>query len=124
MGIPHIKANDLGSMGYGLGYSFAEDNLCLMLEDFVTIRGERSRYFGGEGSYTIFANGNTTNNIDSDFFWKLTSTPEAIGRLKQGLAPDASFQSARKESMDRAMRALIEQAIFELAQRSGEWVDE
>jgi curli biogenesis system outer membrane secretion channel CsgG len=46
------------------------------------------------------------------------------GQDLQGLAPDASFQSARKESMDRAMRALIEQAIFELAQRSGEWVDE
>ena len=46
------------------------------------------------------------------------------GRDLQGLNPDASFQSARKESMDRAMRALMEQAIFELAQRSGQWVDE
>ncbi len=46
------------------------------------------------------------------------------GQDLQGLTPDAQFQSARKESMDRAMRALIEQAIFELAQRAGEWVDE
>ncbi len=42
----------------------------------------------------------------------------------RGLNPDASFQSARKEGMDRAVRALMEQAIFELAQRSSEWVDE
>lgn len=46
------------------------------------------------------------------------------GQDLQGLNPDASFQSARKEGMDRAMRALMEQAIFELAQRSGEWVDD
>ena len=46
------------------------------------------------------------------------------GRDLQGLTPDASFQSARKEGMDRAMRALMEQAIFELAQRTSQWVDE
>lgn len=46
------------------------------------------------------------------------------GQDLQGMTPDASFQSARKEGMDRAMRALIEQAIFELAQRSNEWVDD
>ncbi len=46
------------------------------------------------------------------------------GQDLRGLNPDASFQSARKESMDRAMRALMEQAIFELAQRSSQWVEE
>lgn len=46
------------------------------------------------------------------------------GQDLQGMTPDASFQSARKEGMDRAMRALIEQAIFELAQHAGDWVDE
>jgi curli biogenesis system outer membrane secretion channel CsgG len=46
------------------------------------------------------------------------------GQDLRGLNPDANFQSARKESMDRAMRALMEQAIFELAQRTSQWVDE
>lgn len=46
------------------------------------------------------------------------------GQNLQGLTPDVNFQSARKESMDRAMRALIEQAIFELAQHTNQWVDE
>jgi curli biogenesis system outer membrane secretion channel CsgG len=46
------------------------------------------------------------------------------GHDLQGMTPDANIQSARKEGMDRALRALIEQAIFELAQRAGEWVDE
>ncbi len=46
------------------------------------------------------------------------------GQDFRGLNPDANFQSTRKESMDRAMRALMEQAIFELAQRTSQWVDE
>ncbi len=45
----------------------------------------------------------------------------AKGKDLKGFTPDANFQSARKESMDRAMRALIEQAIVELAGRMGEW---
>ena len=31
-GIPHVKSNrndDFGSAGYGLGYAFSEDNLCV-----------------------------------------------------------------------------------------------
>ena len=29
-GIPHIQAGDWGSLGYGYGYAFAEDNLCMV----------------------------------------------------------------------------------------------
>ena len=45
-GIPHIVANDYGSLGYGYGYAFAQDNLCVMADRVVTLRGERSRHFG------------------------------------------------------------------------------
>lgn len=69
-GVPHIKAKDYKSLGYGEGYAFAQDNLCVFLEDLLTIRGERSRYFGADGTYTIEPNGSTANNVDSDFFWK------------------------------------------------------
>lgn len=48
----------------------------------------------------------------------------AKGKDLKGFTPDANYQSARKESMDRALRALIEQAIFELAKRAGDWVDD
>ncbi|MCQ8895680.1 penicillin acylase family protein [Limnobacter humi] len=69
-GVPHIDARDYGSLGYGEGYAFAEDNLCVFLEDLLTIRGERSKYFGPTGTYTIEPNGSNANNVDSDFFWK------------------------------------------------------
>lgn len=70
MGIPHITANDFGSLGYGQAYAFAEDNLCVMMEDFITSRGERARYFGPDGSYRIEPNGSVADNVSSDFFWK------------------------------------------------------
>lgn len=42
----------------------------------------------------------------------------------RGLAPDANIRSARKESMDRALRALIELAVAELAKRAAEWSED
>ncbi|WP_297354281.1 penicillin acylase family protein, partial [Paraburkholderia sp.] len=30
LGIPHVKADDWGSLGYGYGYVQAQDNLCTM----------------------------------------------------------------------------------------------
>ena len=68
-GIPHIKAADYGSLGYGYGYAFAQDNLCTMAAAYVTVRGQRSRWFGRNNTYTMQGNGVTVSNIDSDFFW-------------------------------------------------------
>lgn len=81
-GIPHIKASDFGSMGYGYGYVHAEDNLCVLAEDLLTIRGERAKYFGRDGSHVIIPNGSVASNVDSDFFWKFIATDEAIMPLK------------------------------------------
>ena len=90
MGIPHLLANDFGSIGYGYGYAFSEDNLCLLFDDLIAIRGERSRYFGPTGTYTIYANpSGTINNVDSDFFWKLMATPQAVARIRDKALPEA-----------------------------------
>jgi acyl-homoserine-lactone acylase len=89
-GVPHIRADDFGSMGYGYGYVHAQDNLCVLLEDLITIRGERARYFGRSGpSYQIVANGSSASPVDSDFFWKLLATDEAIAGLKNDIVPEA-----------------------------------
>lgn len=45
-----------------------------------------------------------------------------FGRSLGGLAPDISRESTRKESMDRALRAVIELAVVELAKRRSEWI--
>lgn len=107
MGIPHVKANDWGSLGYGLGYAFAEDNLCVLMEDLVTIRGERAKYFGGSGSYPIYANSSSANNVDSDFFWKLVATPEAINKIRAKTVNDAKLAtSGYKDGLNRYIREL------------------
>lgn len=87
-GIPHIKAGNFGSMGYGFGYVFAEDNLCVLYDDFLTIRGERSKFIGPDGSYSIPAASTTTDNLSSDFFWKLMATDAVIDNLRATALPE------------------------------------
>ncbi len=83
MGVPHIKADDYGSIGYGMGYAYAEDNVCVLMEDIVSIRGERAKFFGRNGSnYRIIANGASADPIDNDFFWKHVVTDAKIAETK------------------------------------------
>lgn len=90
-GIPHVNANDWPSLGYGYGYAFAQDNLCTMMEEFVTIRGQRSQYFGGDGSYSIPSVPVTANNVDADFFFKLIADDTEVQYVKQGADPNAQL---------------------------------
>ena len=78
-GIAHIKANDFGSVGYGVGYAFAQDNFCMMADEFLTVRGERSKYLGGTGS-TFYG----INNVFSDLFYTHFNGDAAV--LTAGLA--------------------------------------
>ena len=38
-GVPHIVAEDWGSLGYGHGYAFARDGFCQLLEDIIRANG-------------------------------------------------------------------------------------
>jgi len=77
-GVAHVQANDLAGIGYGLAYSFAEDNVCMLADSLLTVRGERSRYFGADAHATKPLNGEygaaldfiDLRNEDSDFFFK------------------------------------------------------
>jgi acyl-homoserine-lactone acylase len=56
-GIPHIKAANLPSLGFGTLYAMAEDNFCILAEQYLTFGAERSRHLGaGDG------------NLESDLF--------------------------------------------------------
>src|SRR5437868_3587687 len=86
-GIPHITASSFGGLGFGYGYAFAQDNLCTMAEDYVTVDGERSKYFGPDGSYYQGGNGVTAGNLDSDFFFQQIKDSGVIGKLLAKPAP-------------------------------------
>lgn len=79
-GIPHITAGNFGSLGYGYGSALASDELCTMARGYVTVEGQRSRYFGAGGSYT-FLPGDTLSNVGSDVFWRSVIGRGVISRL-------------------------------------------
>jgi acyl-homoserine-lactone acylase len=77
-GVPHVRAENFHNLGYGLAYAYAQDNVCMFADTVLTVKGERSRFFGPEAAATAPANGEYgaaidylhLNNEDSDFFFK------------------------------------------------------
>lgn len=45
-GVPHIKADNLESMSYGVGYAFAQDNICVLADQIVKFNSQRAKFFG------------------------------------------------------------------------------
>lgn len=86
MGVPHIKADTLGGAGYGYGYVFAEDNVCLLLEEILTVRGERAKYFG-EAAYDL-GNTGANSNIKSDAVYKMIVGPDVVTKSRDSLDVD------------------------------------
>lgn len=83
-GIPHIEAKDYAGVGYGLGYAYAQDNVCLLADSVVTVNGERSRYFGPDAKTQLgFLRG--ARNIDSDFFFKSQLDTDALRQAARRL---------------------------------------
>lgn len=76
-GIPHIRARDHGSLGYGAGYTAGEDNVCIIAEQLVTVRGERSAVFGAG---PVAAGSDGTSNLESDLYYRVTGDRAAIRR--------------------------------------------
>jgi acyl-homoserine-lactone acylase len=79
-GVPHITGRNFGDIGFGFGYELAKDDICTLANDYVTVEGERSRYFGSGHSYTVVANGTKVNNLDSDIFWKWVAKTRVVQR--------------------------------------------
>lgn len=77
-GVVHVRADNFRGLGYGLSYAYAQDNLCMFADSLLTVRGERSLFFGPEAHATRRANGEygaasdfiDLRNEDSDFFFK------------------------------------------------------
>jgi acyl-homoserine-lactone acylase len=58
-GVPHILAQDLGALGYGLAWVQLEDYGTKVVVNFIRSRGELARYFGRD-------------SIESDYLFKWT----------------------------------------------------
>lgn len=87
-GIPHIRAADWGSLGFGFGYAQAEDNLCTLADAFVTYRGERSAFFGADARPSAPATFGQPRNIDSDFFFRQIGEQANLDRYRAAQPAD------------------------------------
>jgi acyl-homoserine-lactone acylase len=84
-GIPHVTANNWRGIGYGVGYAYAQDNLCMLAEEFVTVAGERSLHFGPTQKATVGFE--PIENITSDTFFRGVID---LPKLRATMAPRAT----------------------------------
>lgn len=71
-GIPHIEAQDIPSAAYAQAFAFARDGACILADQIVKVRSERSLFFGP---------GEDSENLDSDF---THLTLDIYGRAQTG----------------------------------------
>lgn len=84
-GIPHIEARDWRGVGYGVAYAYAEDNLCLLAEEFATVAGERSRFWGPEAKAVLGFE--EVDNLSSDVFFRAVLDLPALREGAKALPP-------------------------------------
>lgn len=94
-GIPHILADDFGSLGYGYGYAFAQDNLCEMADRVTTLRGERSEYFGPNATADDTLAPDTTNLVSDTYYHGIQQSGE-VARLLAEPAPQGPTTQVRQ----------------------------
>ncbi|TVP54680.1 MAG: hypothetical protein EA349_10940 [Halomonadaceae bacterium] len=93
-GIPHIQAANFAGMGYGFGYIQAKDNLCLLAENRITLRGLRSRFWGAEEKRALHVFAGDISNLDSDIFWRHMATEAVLASLRDHSDQEAMEASA------------------------------
>jgi acyl-homoserine-lactone acylase len=89
-GIPHVLASGYRGLGFGAGYAFAEDNLCLFADNVVTLSGQRSRWFGAEAGPP-----GGGNNLTSDLYHQFVNQSGVVERLLARPAPAGPSRQAR-----------------------------
>jgi acyl-homoserine-lactone acylase len=95
------QAADYGSLGFGVGYAFAEDNnICEFADRLLTISGQRSRYFGAGGG-----------NLNSDVYHRWLIASGETERLLAGESGDIDTPSPRARVLVRGYTAGISRYI-------------
>jgi len=72
-GIPHVRSEDWGSLGYGFAYATAQDAVCTIAHDVLMVNGELSRYHGADNG-----------NLASDIFHRAVLDDAMISSYRAG----------------------------------------
>ncbi|MFD6971957.1 penicillin acylase family protein [Streptomyces sp. NPDC059949] len=85
-GIPHILARDYARLGFGTGWAQAADQVCVLADGFVTVAGERSRWFGPDAAPDGSLS-SATRNLSSDLYFKGVRESGTVEKLLATPAP-------------------------------------
>lgn len=114
-GVPHIKANDYASLGFGAGYAHAEENLCTLSEQIMKLRGEKSRWLGA---------GDQQRNLLSDVGYRSLDLPAQAAALYGKLAPDArDLIEGYVAGFNHSLAGRASPADYPSPCRGAEWVE-
>lgn len=114
-GVPHIKANDYASLGFGAGYAHAEENLCTLSEQIMKLRGEKSRWLGA---------GEQQRNLLSDVGYRSLDLPAQAAALYGKLAPDArDLVEGYVAGFNHSLAGRAGPADYPSPCRGAEWVE-
>lgn len=122
-GIPHVLAHDFRGLGYGYGYAFAQDNLCELADQVVTLRGERSRWFGPDGESP-----GDGMNLALDTYHQGLRRAGTVHRLLEQSAPLGPTEDLRRmvegyaAGYDRYLRDTGVDALPDASCRGRQWV--
>ncbi len=95
-GIPRITADSWRGLGYGYGWALARENICSMAEIYTTVRGERSKYFGPDGTWMLTGNGIQYTNLESDFAHKRIIADKTIPKVLKMKPPNGPLPQVKE----------------------------
>jgi acyl-homoserine-lactone acylase len=94
-GIPHIVAKDYANLGFGTGWAQATDQVCTLADGFVTVRGERSRYFGPDAAPDSSLS-SAARNLSSDQYFRGVRESGTVEKLLAEPAPRGPSRQAKE----------------------------
>ena len=80
-GVPHITAPNFESLAAGYAYAFAQDNICTIASEFITLRAQRSRYFGPDAEWTVSATGLRYRNVVADTYFQWVKERRIVEKM-------------------------------------------
>jgi acyl-homoserine-lactone acylase len=85
-GVPHVRADNFASLGFGVAQAYLKDNLCALADQVVTVNGERSKFFGPQANAIVsFV---PMPNRESDFFYKSYLDDAALAEAFTQASPE------------------------------------
>ncbi|MBE1468421.1 penicillin acylase family protein [Kibdelosporangium phytohabitans] len=123
-GVPHIKANDFPSLGFGFGYAAAKDNICQIADLYVTLSARRSEFFGPDkpGNSAV---GSASTSLASDLYFQQVNDSRVVEETLRQRPPLGPRQEAREVIAGYVAgynRFVRERRITDPACRDAKWV--